>query len=489
MTVGNILFEKEILLESGTNELEILAFELSGERFGINVAKVREVLPRIQPVLIPRSHPSLVGLFQLRRTIVPCISLKRHLNLSDTTSGEQTVIVADFSHSQIAFGVDRVDRIYRTSWENILEMPGVVSHTGTPVTAVARMEDKSLLVMLDFETISEQVTNRMKNQMKVANPQNVDRAGIRLALAEDSPTVRVKVTKLLKDSGYTDLKVFENGKAAWDWLSSTAAASPKELPSLVISDVEMPQIDGFHLTKKLKSTPATAHIPVVLYSSVVTPDNAKKGAAVGADAQISKPDLHRVVEMADRFTLHQSPNAAPVASQYGSTETPVTPTNVDSPQLTATTAPIPIPVAKPTVPPASPAVAKPAAIPTPANVKLAADELDLSPEVQQALKDELGDHARSLRIMLQLLAEAPADSSCQAAILRTLHTVKAAAAVTGIDALARGVHQLETTLGEAHGTDGTEWPLDDLQQLVNWMEELADPNADIAAALKAVPIA
>lgn len=328
--VANLLLEKEILLESGTNELEILVFDVGHYVFGVNVAKVREVLPAPAITQLPNAHPSIRGVFKLRNQVVPCVSLADYLGeYLDNDSRESTCILTDLNQQQTAFLVDRVERIHRLSWEDVLAVPPLDDLAQTPVTALARCQDR-LILMLDFEMILDQVTEHYFRTEMVDNPASLPREKAIILLVEDSPTVREAITQTLSSSGYSQLLVFENGKEAWQWLEEKAAnhQSPEALCKLVIADIEMPQVDGLHLTKRIKGHPQLKQIPVLLYSSIITPENRRKGEAVGADAQVAKPDLCRVVQYADslifgRGTSLQSCEQDLIQEEKDSHEVPI----------------------------------------------------------------------------------------------------------------------------------------------------------------------
>ena len=169
-TLSNILLDKEILLESGTNELEVLVFDVAHYTFGINVAKVREVLPAAQITALPRAHRSIRGVFKLRNHVIPCVSLLEHLGIvSSRENSESTMILTDLNQQQTAFLVDGVERIHRLSWEHILPVPGLEALSHTPVTALARCGER-LILMLDFEMILDDVTSQYFRTDEVANP-------------------------------------------------------------------------------------------------------------------------------------------------------------------------------------------------------------------------------------------------------------------------------------------------------------------------------
>ena len=325
--LANLLLEKEILLESGTNELEILVFDVGHYVFGVNVAKVREVLPAPPITHLPNAHPSIRGVFKLRNQVVPCVSLADYLGeyVSDDTR-ESTCILTDLNQQQTAFLVDRVERIHRLSWENVLAVPPLDDLAQMPVTALARCQDR-LILMLDFEMILDQVTEHYFRTELVDNPASLPREQALILLVEDSPTVREAITQTLSSSGYSRLIIFENGKEAWQWLEEKANSNETQgsLCHLVIADIEMPQVDGLHLTKRMKAHPKLNQIPVLLYSSIITPENKRKGEAVGADAQVAKPDLCHVVEYADRLifgqgTMPQFQDESPIGTEADDSE-------------------------------------------------------------------------------------------------------------------------------------------------------------------------
>ncbi len=339
----NLLLEKEILLESGTNELEILVFDVGQYVFGVNVAKVREVLPAPAITHLPDAHPSIRGVFKLRNQVVPCVSLADYLGQYDGGEDRESVcILTDLNQQQTAFLVDRVERIHRLSWENVLAVPPLEDLSQTPVTALARCQDR-LILMLDFEMILDQVTEHYFRTESVENPAALPREQALILLVEDSPTVREAITQTLSASGYSGLVVFENGKLAWEWLESKIGGKqPQDSPcDLVIADIEMPQVDGLHLTKRIKSHPQLKHIPVLLYSSIITPENRRKGEAVGADAQVAKPDLCHVVEYADNLIFGQRDIGGPQisdekeAKDEESTSVVSIPTSVQQPETHA----------------------------------------------------------------------------------------------------------------------------------------------------------
>ena len=311
MNPGNILLEKEILLESGTNEMEVLVFHVGDFTFGINVAKVREVLPMQKITQLPHAHHAIMGCFRLRNVVVPCVSLHRYLDCGAPDSSLQNVILAEFNQHQLAFVVDEIDRIHRVNWENVQPAPKIVTDAAAPVTGITNI-DGQLVTMLDFETIASDIADQAGADEDIANPLNVPRQNYKLLMADDSATVRTSIKTILARSGYEDITSFQNGKELWEHIQQQLSAG-EHVADLIISDVEMPCMDGLHVTRNIKDHPQLQHIPVLLFSSILTPDNHKKGLAVGADKQITKPEINRVVAVADELISKQNETSASAA--------------------------------------------------------------------------------------------------------------------------------------------------------------------------------
>lgn len=311
----------DILLDAGTNELEVLVFTLEGGRYGVNVAKVREVIAGAEPTETPRMHPAVVGMMNLRGVLVPLVDLKKYLQLGATTREEmprRRVIVTEFNGLRVGFFVDDVDQIHRMSWERVRPAPELDdlgrSRSATVVgscTGVIELNGH-LVLMIDFESIADGV--RMQDKLHaspIPNPLGVDRKSKKVVLVEDSPFMRDLMAKVLRESGYTQLAVYTNGADAWRAL--TANADANTIPDAIVSDIEMPQMDGLHLTKRIKEHAALKNVPVLLFSSLVSDDNAKKGQQVGANIQIPKPELPRVIQLVDQAVSGKLPPAAAAA--------------------------------------------------------------------------------------------------------------------------------------------------------------------------------
>jgi two-component system, chemotaxis family, chemotaxis protein CheV len=283
-----------ILLEAGTNEVEILAFTVGNLRCGVNVAKVREARVLETVTALPHFPDCVEGVVRVRDTVVPAVDLQRYLwgIACEADSASQRHLVLEFNDRQIAFRVQGIDRVYRLSWSAIKPPPHGIGDS-VPLTGIVLI-DGQLLSLLDFEWIGAQLGlsghTRLEGDATVAP---APARPCRLVFADDSALIRRMMSDALDQAGFKDHAAFEDGQDAWNHLHQLANNRTKEtigeLVACVITDIEMPQMDGFNLTRQIRSHPVLCDLPVILFSSLVSKDNEKKGAQVGATAQISKP--------------------------------------------------------------------------------------------------------------------------------------------------------------------------------------------------------
>ena len=300
-----------ILLEAGTNEAEVLAFRVCGARFGVNVAKVREVVPLERLTTIPHSHPAIDGLAEVREMVIPLINLRKFLFNKDdarTADGTENLLLLEFNNIHTAFRVEEVERIYRVSWKDTRPVPRL-GENACPVTSVLRQKE-GLLPMLDFESICAMVgLGGMSVDLDAINEdKSVAQAELPIVYADDSQLVRAMVKDSLNEAGFHQLRGFPDGQDAWEYLTELADNSTPETifekVACIVTDVEMPRMDGLSLTKKIRQNTVLANIPVVVFSSIATKDNQKKGIQVGASAQVSKAKYDELVaEVARLVTM------------------------------------------------------------------------------------------------------------------------------------------------------------------------------------------
>ena len=290
--------DTNILLESGTNELEVLEFTLGNNHYGINVAKIREILT-YQPVTpVPNSHPSIEGIFMPRDTMISVVNLKRCLGMPDDAKTEGLFIITNFNKLNIAFHVDAVLGIHRVSWEAIIKPDATINtEQNSASTGVIKMDDK-LIIILDFEKIVTDISP--ETGLKMSDMGQRERCESPILIAEDSPLLSRLITDCLKKAGYTNLIVTMNGQEAWDKLQEfEKAGNVREKVHCIITDIEMPLMDGHRLTKLVKTNDNMKKIPLIIFSSLVNEEMRIKGEQLGADAQLTKPEIGNLVSAID----------------------------------------------------------------------------------------------------------------------------------------------------------------------------------------------
>ena len=297
--------QTKILLESGTNELEIMEFTVGGELFGINIAKIREIMRAQETTRMPNSHNFVEGIFKQRGEVITVIDLAKCLNIERSENKSHDIfILTHFNKLNFAFRVESVVGIDRVSWEDI-KKPDKVIYSGedSVATAIAEYKDR-LITILDFEKIIADISPETSITLD-----RLDELGDRvesqkkILVAEDSMMLSNLIIGFLHKSGYKNTVKFNNGKEAWNYLTE---AKESGLPisnyvSCIVSDIEMPLMDGHRLTKLIKTDDELKHIPVILFSSLISDELRIKGKEVGADEQITKPEIVELVNIIDRL--------------------------------------------------------------------------------------------------------------------------------------------------------------------------------------------
>lgn len=289
--------ENNILLESGTNELEVLEFMVGNQSFGINIAKVNEIM-NYQPMIpVPDSPPEFEGVFTPRDKVISVIDLHKVLNKESADSSHDLLIICNFNQMDVGFHVSSVKGIQRISWEDI-EKPPRISGDGMNniATGIAKLSDRIILI-LDFEKIVSDINRSAVIDTSGATEVDASKANKHIVIAEDSPFLNTLIQNTLGDAGYRNIVSFENGKDAWDYISGHKNLDGDILEhiSCLISDIEMPQMDGHNLTKRIKDDEVLRRIPVYLFSSLINEQMRVKGDSVGADAQFSKPQIGALI--------------------------------------------------------------------------------------------------------------------------------------------------------------------------------------------------
>lgn len=293
----------KILLESGTNEMEIMQFTIFDNLYGINVAKVREIMMSETVKPMPHTHPAVEGIFKPRDAVLTVVDLPYYLTGEHSSPDSRNLfIVTNFNKMFIAFRVHSVVGISRISWTDIQKPDKTISGGEEGVaTGIAQCDD-NLVTVLDFEKIVAEIAPETSIQMKeIEDMGNRENSNYPILVAEDSILLSHMIQKALSKAGYTNVKMFANGQELWDYLEPLASdpAALQDRVALIITDIEMPTMDGHRLTKLIKSNNVLRNIPVIIFSSLVTEEMRIKGKQLGANEQLSKPEIGHLVEVMD----------------------------------------------------------------------------------------------------------------------------------------------------------------------------------------------
>lgn len=316
--------QTNILLEAGTNELEVVEFYLDesilpGQEkldemvtrivgpdkaekyrgyYGINVAKVLEIIRMPKVTALPEvQHESVLGAFNLRSRIIPLVDLAVWLGKKHAPDQEEPkTIVTEFNNVTTAFMVSGVNRIHRISWEQV-EQPNayMASVSSNTIVGVVKLEGR-IVFLLDLEKVVANLNPKLSLRLDDLGEDWNASTGYKALVADDSALVREMQRDLLEKAGFKVIMT-TNGREAWDYLTTFRKKVEEEgrplsdFVQVVVSDIEMPLMDGLNLTHRIKNDNILKRLPVLLFSSLVTEKLKHKGQSVGADGQISKPEV------------------------------------------------------------------------------------------------------------------------------------------------------------------------------------------------------
>ena len=301
----------QILLESGTNELGVMEFTIAGNVFGINVSKLNKIM-KFEPVKpMPGSHPFVEGIFKPRDKILTVIDLAAYMGLPPSECTDRNYfIITNFNNMEVAFHVHTVEGIHRISWGNI-EKPDAPIYGGSEglATGIAKVGSK-LITIVDFEKIIFDIAPETG-----ITPGTIQalRAGTRntrpIFIVEDSQLLKHQILEAVHTAGYENVFTFDNGQEAWSRMEEVRNAVQHEgrplesMVACVITDIEMPKMDGHCLTRKIKEDPLLKKLPVLIFSSLINQEMYMKGQTLGADAQLSKPEIGHLMQALDEWVL------------------------------------------------------------------------------------------------------------------------------------------------------------------------------------------
>lgn len=292
-----------ILLESGTGEVEILHFTVSGVHYAINVVKVKELLQIENISKIPNAHPAISGLSLIRGEMISVVDL---LYVLEGQKNEKVkngmTLVCEFNKIKVGFAIESVLGIQRIGWNQIIKPDNLTSNS----LIIGNINlNNEIIMLLDFEKIVMDINpNTGINMDRIKDIVVKDRSKIKIALADDSPMIRKVLLDTLTRAGFTKLKFFDDGMETLDYLLMLVEKKGEKFKDdidLLITDIEMPQLDGHSLTRRVKEHRNLKHLPVIIFSSLITGDLLHKGEAVGADAQMSKPEIENLVKLIDEI--------------------------------------------------------------------------------------------------------------------------------------------------------------------------------------------
>ncbi|MFQ5559415.1 MAG: chemotaxis protein CheV [Nitrospinota bacterium] len=302
---------EEILLDTGTNEVEILEFIVGGQNFGINVAKVQQIIPfeKEKVTAVPNSESTIIGVIPWQESPVNLIELSTILETQKVDSPWPVVLITNFNGITNGFLVDEINRIHRVSWNQINPLNVYLRNCTEYATGSIRLEEKDI-ILVDFEFIISAIFPETKMsydvesfQEEVVQPR---RENVKIVFAEDSVFIRKAITDFLEKVGF-NVTNFENGEDAFKFIkdaydkAKVSGGDISEQVELVVSDIEMPQMDGLTLCRKIKEDLKIPNLPVIIFSSLINEQMSYKCKQVGADAYITKPKSKELVGIIDNF--------------------------------------------------------------------------------------------------------------------------------------------------------------------------------------------
>ena len=314
---------QQILTESGTNEVEIIEFMLGRQSFGINVAKVREIVSydRLSVTAVPEAYHSVMGMLLLRENTLPLVDLKKHMGIAAKAEDDERkiVLVCEFNKMVNGFLVDGVRQIHRCSWDQIVPLSPFLSYYKPGITSSITLDSNNVL-MVDLEHIMVDIypeTKLVYSEQAVEShtldiaKRHHEREETHIIFAEDSPIVRQSVKKVTEQAGYNSISVFDNGQDAYNEIQKLAEKAKNrhvgigEYVTAILTDIEMPKMDGLTLCRRIKEELRLTHLPVIIFSSLINDQMINKCKSVGADGWADKLQVEELIHVLDRFCVER----------------------------------------------------------------------------------------------------------------------------------------------------------------------------------------
>lgn len=296
-----------------SREIRIVEFCLGEKHYGIDVMQVREIIRAVMGIVpVSGAHPSISGVINLRGKIIPVINLARHFDVcAEYSIKNSRIIVSEFERLQVGFWVHHVTRIHRIAASQIDPPSNLMQSKGKYIVGVTKIEGQ-ILFLIDFEKVAFDINPSgaaAEGQTQITiPPADFDRSAKKILIVEDSAFVRKLLARYIREAGYNILSV-SNGLEAWKLLED-AVRPPGAEPigqqyHLLVTDVEMPQMDGLQLIKKVREHALLKELPCIVFSPDMTGELSKKCREVGADGQIAKNEIDRLVPLIDDKVLKQ----------------------------------------------------------------------------------------------------------------------------------------------------------------------------------------
>lgn len=312
--MSQALNQQGILLESGTNEMELLEFYLQQQRFGVNVAKIRQLMPYHsgQVTRIVGAHPYIMGTLIWQGHSIPVIDLNMALGKpqQDESDSTRIILVTEFNSTVNGFLVDGVNRIHRVNWNQMQPAGSFIGQFHAPINSTVTIDGHDIL-LVDLEHVTNEITpclnkSELQEDHRDLSVLRKKPEEMHLLLAEDSVTVQALVLDTLGSAGFTQVSSCDNGGSAFARIQNIKQMAHdqgrpvSDFLDLVITDIEMPQMDGLTLCKRIKAE-LGLDVPVIIFSSLVNEAMAHKCKSVQADANVSKADTVGLIATVDQL--------------------------------------------------------------------------------------------------------------------------------------------------------------------------------------------
>lgn len=317
------MHQTNILLETGTNEVEILEFYIDEEgyrgTYGVNVAKVLEIIPLPTRIVRPPNARAglIAGIFNHRDKLVAMLDLALWLGKGKNNQNSSKVLITEFNNLVTGFLVSGVNRIHRVTWGDIKPLDGYMENLSDTITGVMKLEDR-IVFIVDLEKAISDLDPQMAVSGATGFLESADEEAyepIRILHVDDSAVIRKTVKQRLEENRLFTVTSVDNGDQAWTQMVELKKKSREmgraltDYVEAVLSDIEMPGMDGYHFCKRIKDDADLRDIPVILFSSLINEKLLHKGEAVGADGQFTKPDLKLMNFIKDMVDKRRSTTA------------------------------------------------------------------------------------------------------------------------------------------------------------------------------------